>query len=254
MRKVIIFICLLMLFYSSTCKKENNIKNIDDKSKVVHLKRPDFKGVIPEQGMEAEEYIIDTIYYQLKPLGKYSEVQINYFTDSVLCLWNQISLQNIKKIDPNLADYVNYNRYQILKAGDMLRLEFWRTINKYYSHWYDFDRGFYVVEIFSENPSPNYYLISPTHKNEYYYYGFHFDLWSDSQIAYLNRIGKIDFDLFFDYYSEIKEQKVTGLLAFKALSEFDVSFFYKDTIESYMNIGEGNFEVVGKMKKLFDEF
>lgn len=198
---------------------------------------------------------VDTIEYIVgKPLGKYNWLSDNIiFTDSILLVWNRVSMENIKKIDPELLNDGNYVKYQILQHGDNNRLEFWRMINCFYSSWYRFEKGFYVVETFNRSGHHHYayYLIAPN-GDKYMSYQFHFGIFPNcGLIAYLKDIKEINRMSFYSYYSELKKQKVFDELIWGP-SEFIISYFHKDTIESYVSVDYGNFDIIPKMGDLIN--
>jgi hypothetical protein len=176
-------------------------------------------------------------------------------------------MNNIKKNDPELKLDYNYYWYQALGFGSNPRLEFWRTINYYYIDCYDFDRGFYVIEAnrsgdFSGGIRYSSYLIVPWGKNRYKAFQF---LWqwrvkaeSDRLICYLNNINLIDYHKFYQYYVGLKKQDVkeylwdANPLSPKGITELSISYFHKDTIESYMNMEYGNRELTNKMYDLLN--
>jgi hypothetical protein len=247
----LLFVSLIgIMGFLSSCNQEEK-----EKSHEIYIRRYAYKNDIPEQGEEPVKCWIDTVEYVVgKPLGEYyysSEYKV--FSDSILKLWNQISMRNIKKFDPELLQDGNYERYQFFEIGDNYRLAFWRMINKFYSSCYNFDEGFYVVEIENRDPYYSaYYLISSKLKNKYLSYRFEFGVWNDCElISYLTDINKIDINTFYYYYSELKKQKVHDEFLWGP-SELTISYFHNDTIESYVNIDYGNIEITNKMKDLLN--
>jgi hypothetical protein len=253
-KNILLFVPLIgiMSFFSS-CKQEKK-----EECHEIYFRRYVYNNDIPEQGEEPLECRIDTVEYVIeKSLGKYNYDRDDWevFSDSILSLWNQVSMKNIKKNDPKLLNDRNYVWYQILEIGDNKRLAFWRMVNKFYTSYYDFDEGFYVIETENRSADPIYYasyLISPKSRNKHSALQFGFGGWNNSEsIAYLTDIKEIDCNIFNSYYTELKKQNVHDELLW-GFSECTISYFHKDTIESYVNIDYGNFEIIAKMKDLLD--
>ena len=240
-------------FFICSCKQKTFEKQ-DEEFKVIYIRKIDTDKV-PEQ-IASFEYKTDTVKYKIsKPLGEYQYAYRKVFTDSILHLWNRVSMENIIKTDPKLLNNDNYNKYQILKIGDNNRTEFWRMVNRFYFSLYDFDKGFYVVETFSFTTDPYYralYLIVSQYNNKYVSYQFRLGIWDNSElIAYLKNIKEIDYDTFYACFTELKKQNKHDEFIW-GLSELTVSYFHNDTIESYVNIEYGNFEIVSKIEKLLN--
>jgi|GEM_PF-4839387 len=251
MRQVIFFISIIEIFFLSSCKQENTSSHRE-----IYVRKYDINNIDNlEQFSDNLEYRIDTIeYIPSKPLGEYNYSYGKIFTDSILSLWNQASIENIKKIDPELKNNGNFVKYQILNIGNNHRTEFWRTINCFYSSMYNFEKGFYIVETSNsgERSYESFYLISPKAENEYYAHEFRFGVWDNSfMMAYLNRINRIDYAIFDSLLMELKKQNTDDNLIWGP-SELTISYFYNDTIESYVNIYYGNLETITKMKNLLD--
>jgi hypothetical protein len=251
---IILFVPLIgiMSFFCS-CKQEEKEEDHE-----IYFRRYVYKNDIPEQGEDPLECWIDTVEYVIeKPLGNYNYDNDDWkvFSDSILHLWNQVSMKNIKKNDLELLNDRNYVWYQILEIGDNNRLAFWRMVNKFYTSYYDFDKGFYVIETENQSVDPVYrafYLISPKSRNKYLSHKFKFGVWNDSEvIAYLTDIKEIDCNIFNSYYAELKKQDVHNELLW-GFSELTISYFHNDTIESYVNTDYGNFETIAKIKDLLD--
>lgn len=258
MRKIIFFVYLVTivpLFIS--CKSENTIEEQQKERNEIYIRKYNVNNIdILEQFSDILEFRIDTIEYILRdPLGEYRYSYGKIFTDSILHLWNQSSMKNIKERDPELKIDGNFVKYQILEIGDNYRTEFWRTINNFYFSWYNFEKGFYVVE--TENPlsDPNYvayYLIVPKEKNIYRSYQFRFGIWGKTGLmSYLKDIKEIDYDIFFSYFIELEKQDIHDFLILGP-SELTISYFHNDTIKSFVNIEYGNSEFILRMKELLD--
>jgi len=252
------FLIGIILFFVNSCKYDNSLETHKEAIGVIYVKKYDINTSddIPEQFTNNLKYKIDTLKYKLsKPLGEYKFSYKKVFTDSILHTWNRISMENIKKTDPKLLKNGNYVKYQFLKTGDNYRTEFWRMMNCFYSSLYDFDKGFYVVETFNSSSDPHYnaiFLISPQTGNKTISYQFRFGTWTNSDLmAYLKDIIEIDYNAFYSNFVELKKQNIYDELIW-GLSELTVSYFYGDTIESYVNIEYGNFEIISKIEKLLE--
>ena len=248
---------IVMLFFVCSCKHGDSVEKQAEDIGVIYVRKYNINNLnVPEQFAENFEYKNDTLKYKIsKPLGEFHYSYQKIFTDSILHLWNRISMANIKKTDPKLLNNGNYLKYQILKIGDNYRTEFLRMINSFYSSLYDFDKGFYIIEIINSSSDPHYnasYLILPQGSNKSLSYQFRFGTWDNLELmAYLKNINEIDYDVFYSYFIELKKQNIYDELIWGP-SELTVSYFHKDTIESYVNIDYGNFEIIPKINDLLD--
>lgn len=249
MKKVVLYACLIGMLWGA-CKPEE-----DSSYREVYVRRYDINDIdILTQFSDSIKYRIDTLeYIPSKPLGKYNYSDKKVFSDKILDLWNQVSLKEIQKRDPELKNDENFVKYQLLRIGDNYRTEFWRTINHFYPDIYDFNNGFYVVETFNQTGTHyhTYYLVKPDDKS-YVSYKFKFGEWVDNTlIAYLNNIAKIDSCIFIDHYSELKKDDLLEDL-FGTTESMTISYFSIDTIESYSKTESWNNQYVQNMKDLLD--
>ena len=245
----------IIIFLVYSCKLENSLEKQKDEIGVIYVRKYDFNtsDTLPEQFVDKLEYKIDTLKYKIsKPLGEYLYTYKKVFTDSILHLWNQISIMNIIKTDPKLLYDGNYMKHQILKNGDNYRTEFWRMINCFYFSLYDFDKGFFVVEIINSSSNPHYnalYLI-PHRNNKSNSYQFRFGTWENSELmAYLKDINEIDYSVLYSYFLELRKQNTYDEFD-RGISELTISYFYGNSIESYVNIEYVNIKIMSKIEKL----
>ena len=260
MRRAIIFCyimsIIILLVYS--CKHDNSLEKQKEEIGIIYIRKYDVNttNVLPEQFSDNFEYKIDTFKYKIsKPLGEYHYAYNRVFSDSILNLWNKISIENIIKTDPKLLYDGNYIKHQVLNAGDNYRTEFWRMINCFYFSLYDFNTGFFVVEIINSSSNPHYnalYLITSNSHNKSNSYQFRFGTWDNSELmAYLKDSNEMDYNAFYSYYIELKKQNTYDEFI-GGPTELTVSYFCGDTIESYVNIEYVNFEIMSKIEKLLD--
>ena len=259
MKRIVYFCFFIVIFcFVDSCKISSSIEKEGVMFQDIYLRKYHFHNVDNlEQFNDSIGYTIDTVKYKLsKPLGNHQYAYDMKFTDSILHLWNNVSVKNIIKTDPEFLIDGNYHKYQILNVGDNKRTEFLRILNCFYSSLYNFEKGFYVVEVFNSSVNPHYdafYLIIPHDNRKATSYHFRFGTWENSELmVYLKNINDIDYVDFYSYFTKLKDQDKRDLLISGA-SEFTVSYFRNDVIESFVSIQYGNFDIIQKIENLLNK-
>jgi len=155
------------------------------------------------------------------------------FSDSILRAWNQASILNITRDNSKYIDDCLTLYLQFYRKMDNFRLEFSKKVlNNIYLRDSDFDTGFYIIEEFYEGSAhygTRYYLIV-TREKELKSYGFEFvNSYSSFFLLYIDTIDK---ERFKNFYESFKKQDNNEMTNYRG---FNVTYFYRDKIESYIS-------------------
>jgi hypothetical protein len=191
---------------------------------------------------------IDTANY-LPSIEESCPYPVTIFSDSMLNAWNQASILNITRENSRYLDDCLKTYVQIYQQSDNFRLEFCkRVLNNDYLRDSDFDTGFYIIEEVHSGAyiSTKYYLIV-TRKNDLISYVFAFTPFYKS--FYLRGIETLNKARFRNFYeSFIKQDNNDGMgMPYR---KFNVTYFYRKKIDSYISGCTGCLPCIDEFKKL----
>jgi len=222
MKNGYIIYCTIMLLVSLTisCKK-SDVSDKDKKFIIYNIEGNDTLGVLGT--------------YDYPPTIAESCRNV-YFSDSMLRAWNQASIQNITRENSKYMDDCLAFKLQLYQNVDNFRLEFSKKVLNninIYLRDSDFDTGFYIIEIFYEGSAHNvtrYYLIV-TRENELKSYEFEFvNSYSSFFLLNIDTVNKEKFKRFYESFKKQDNNEET-----MTYNGFNVTFFYRDKIESYIS-------------------
>jgi len=214
---------------------------------------------------------IDTIDYINSITEDFSGYSHITFTDSMLWAWNQASIKNITRDSSNYMDDCTKTDIQYYQQADNMRLWFckqvlnngyiWRHNDEGKYPLDDFGKGFYIVEReYSGNTwGKSVYLI----KHERYIHketpcdklaAYFFDYSTRYQMFLLRNINKnVDKEKFLKFYNNFRKQDGTYFLYLAQQSQFNVTYFHGDSIESYISGCTINYECLEQFEQLVEE-
>jgi len=216
-RYITYIITILLLSLAISCKK-SDVSGRDKKFIIYEIQGNDTLG------------ILGTFDYPSTIAESCRDV---YFSDSMLRDWNQVSILNITRENLKYMDDCLAFKLQLYQHVDNFRLEFSKKIlNNIYLRNSDFDNGFYIIEEFyhAAHYGTRFYLIVMREK-ELISYEFEFvNSYSSFFLLYIDTVNK---ERFLNFYESFKKQGNNEMTM--NYRGFNVTYFYRDKIESYIS-------------------